>query len=50
MPSGKGASRVWREAYAAAKKAGYTSFAKGTEGYRHVRRIAEMIAAKQGVK
>lgn len=50
MPSGPGAAKIWREAYAAAKKQGYSSFKKGTPGHTYVRHLAEMIAAQRGVK
>lgn len=48
MPSGPGASKIWRESYAQAKRQGYRNFKKGTPGYDYVRRVAEKIAGQAG--
>lgn len=48
MPSGPGAKKVWKEAYAEAKRLGYSNFKKGSYGHRRVREIAEAIARKRG--
>lgn len=46
MPYGKGAGRAWKLATAAAERAGYSDFTKGSLGARKRSQIAEAIAKK----
>lgn len=47
MPSGPGASKIWAQAIARAKRMGYRHFKHDQEGHRIAARIAEHIAQKQ---
>lgn len=46
MPYGPGAKPIWKMATAAAERAGYHSFKKGSSGYEKRSQIAEAMAAK----
>jgi hypothetical protein len=50
MPSGPGAAKFWKEAYAIAKKQGYRTFGEGSPGRVFAKKMAEQLAAKAGKK